>query len=447
MAQPRLKLCHLLWILGLLGLPLSHYALFARTEPFYTGVYSLLWWSFIFACDGLVYALRRRSMLHDNLREFVLLALWSTPVWLLFEVLNFRLENWFYVMVPDELTWGFALLLPAYATVLPGVFEVSDLVVGIVERTTRTGRIEGRPFTVTRRNLRVQMSLGAAMLVLPLVWPEDFFCLVWGFAFLLLDPLCYALGGRSLLRQLASGDNTRLVALLVSGFVCGGLWEAWNIGARTKWIYTVPFFDELKIFEMPVLGFLGFPPFVLECYAIVNAIGLLRSGRYWELSREANLRRPGMGWRRALAGWTLCALACPLAAFGIFRWTVLSGSVPIDIFFREQLPEESVQALRHHDVRHTHQYLALERRPQSIPADWHRYLSRLSRMAELKGIGLYHASILNGMGIGTPSLLAEESPGALASRINERVPAGRAVRPAEVKVWIEAARETTGRPG
>jgi len=37
------------------------------------------------------------------------------------------------------------------------------------------------------------------------------------------------------------------------------VWEFWNYGAN-EMTYTVPFFGNVKIFEMPVLGFLGFPP-------------------------------------------------------------------------------------------------------------------------------------------------------------------------------------------
>lgn len=37
-----------------------------------------------------------------------------------------------------------------------------------------------------------------------------------------------------------------------------------------KWTYTVPFAGDVKIFEMPMLGYLGFPPFALECYAMYH---------------------------------------------------------------------------------------------------------------------------------------------------------------------------------
>ena len=36
----------------------------------------------------------------------------------------------------------------------------------------------------------------------------------------------------------------------------------------TKWIYNVPILPDVKIFEMPILGFGGFPPFAVECFAM-----------------------------------------------------------------------------------------------------------------------------------------------------------------------------------
>jgi hypothetical protein len=34
----------------------------------------------------------------------------------------------------------------------------------------------------------------------------------------------------------------------------------------------VPYLGTLKVFEMPVLGYLGFPTFALECYAMYHAL-------------------------------------------------------------------------------------------------------------------------------------------------------------------------------
>jgi len=96
--------------------------------------------------------------------------------------------------------------------------------------------------------------------------------LVWVGWILLLEPINYRRGRPSWLADLARGDASRLLSLLASGMVCGVLWEFWNFWAATRWTYTVPYFGGVKIFAMPVLGYLGFPPFALECYAIYHWI-------------------------------------------------------------------------------------------------------------------------------------------------------------------------------
>ena len=60
----------------------------------------------------------------------------------------------------------------------------------------------------------------------------------------------------------------RLINLMLSGLICGVIWEFWNYWSGTKWIYNVPILPDLKIFEMPVLGFGGFPPFAVECFVM-----------------------------------------------------------------------------------------------------------------------------------------------------------------------------------
>ena len=67
----------------------------------------------------------------------------------------------------------------------------------------------------------------------------------------------------------------RLINLCVAGFVCGLLWEFWNYWARAKWVYTVPILPDLKLFEMPLPGYLGFPAFALECFAMYVTVRLV----------------------------------------------------------------------------------------------------------------------------------------------------------------------------
>jgi hypothetical protein len=110
---------------------------------------------------------------------------------------------------------------------------------------------------------------GAGMLLWPLVSPSPYLAapVFLGFIFLL-DPINAWLGAESLAQDLREGRYDRMRNLVASGFGCGLLWELWNYWSGAKWHYTVPIMENLKIFEMPVPGYLGFPAFALECFTM-----------------------------------------------------------------------------------------------------------------------------------------------------------------------------------
>jgi len=117
------------------------------------------------------------------------------------------------------------------------------------------------------------------MMVSPFLVPSDIApymaAPVWlGFIFLL-DPLNERLGGESLLTDLRAGKRDRLVNLALSGLLCGVLWEFWNYWARAKWHYTVPIMENMKLFEMPLPGYLGFSAFALECFTMYQFVRVM----------------------------------------------------------------------------------------------------------------------------------------------------------------------------
>jgi hypothetical protein len=121
--------------------------------------------------------------------------------------------------------------------------------------------------------LKIVQAVGVVSVVLPLVFVSVWLVpLVWLGWLFLLEPLNDRAGRASWLRDLRQGDASRLAALLASGAICGLLWEFWNFWAATRWTYTVPYLGQVKLFEMPILGYLGFPTFALECFAMYVAL-------------------------------------------------------------------------------------------------------------------------------------------------------------------------------
>ena len=58
------------------------------------------------------------------------------------------------------------------------------------------------------------------------------------------------------------------MSLWIGALVTGFFWEMWNYWSYPKWVYQVPGVDFFRIFEMPILGYGGYLPFVLELHAL-----------------------------------------------------------------------------------------------------------------------------------------------------------------------------------
>ena len=279
-ARPRRAAYPLYGYAGLAVLLVAELLLFRRVEPVATYFTPIAWTAYILIADAAVFSLRGESRLRSAPRpstslgasEFAWTAFWSVPLWLLFEAYNWRLKNWEYVGMPEAL-WEQALgSIWAFATIIPALVETSDLLaaLGWWEKTTARG------WGVFLRHRRALGVTGAMFLLLPLAvpvrWAAYLFALVWlGFAFLL-EPVNHARGHDSLLGDLERNRGQRLYCLFAAGLVCGLLWEFWNYWAAARWVYVFPMFQQVKVFEMPLAGYLGFPAFAVECFALLNFV-------------------------------------------------------------------------------------------------------------------------------------------------------------------------------
>ena len=238
----------------------------------------IVWSGYVLVVDALVARGTGRSYLTTDRVEGVLVVLVSVAGWWLFEWYNVP-RFWRGGADAQGLWWQYHALEPnlflrrvgydwSFATIFPAIFLTAAALRGSVFARLRT-----RPCRPSPALLRGLMGLGALAVVIPLLVVSPWLVpLVWVGWVLLLEPWNYRRGRPSWLADLAHGDASRLVSLLVSGALCGVLWEFWNFWAATKWTYTVPYLGGVKLFEMPVLGYLGFPPFALECYAMYHAV-------------------------------------------------------------------------------------------------------------------------------------------------------------------------------
>jgi hypothetical protein len=301
---------------GLLLLIVSEYCLYRKIEPVYTWFYCFAWWSYILIADNLLLKLRGRSLLTGRRMEFWTMLPLSVFIWLLFEAYNFVINNWAYDALPVQIwqRWpGYAL---SFATVLPGIFITSDLVELLFGSPSQGAASECEILSEkpSSHPSHLIVILGLILTIAPLIWPRYFFAAAWLGPIFLLDPLLEKFGIKSLSLSIYSKDRRRVWSLMLGGMLCGLMWEFWNYWAGSKWIYTVPFFGKWKLFEMPLLGFLGFLPFALECWVLYH---LLRA-----IPPRMNSFAASGVFR--IAWWLGIAIVCLIIFRGIDRYTVIS---------------------------------------------------------------------------------------------------------------------------
>ena len=438
-------------IIGLGILILAEIMMFSGVEPFVSWFYCFAWLSYILIADSLVYRIRGNSLLMNRTKEFFLLLPWSVAVWLFFELVNLALKNWYYINIPRNTTMRWIGYMVAYSTVLPGIFETTELL-----ESLGLYRVLSVPSIPESRKWYIPFWIvGGAFLILPITLPKYCFPLIWGAFVFLLEPINHCFGGKSLMRDWERGNPSKFLLLLTAGLACGLFWEFWNFWARSKWVYTVPFFDELKGFEMPFLGFLGFPPFAVECYAIYNFISLFRHKRGWERDQYTfNLGKRTQSIAIAASVLGL-AIFYPFVFHSIDTKTInsyiarVSDLKLIEPEYQEKLEEMDLQTVDDLFQKIKEPEGRKEFREKlGISDDQISDWAKWCRLILLKSLGTQNFLLLKKVGVDDVQTLARQDSSSLYEKLvraNEADPiTSQPIDIAKVKVWIRAARKTEG---
>lgn len=425
------------WALLLLGV-----------EPVPRWFYVFAWYPTLFLFDAVACRRDRRGHLLANGRLAVSLFVWSAPIWLFFEAVNLRLANWYYIYLPRTLVERWAGILLSFATVVPAVVLAERLLDAYgVGRRWRT-----RPIPTGVEDQRRLVWAGGITLVAVLLVPQWLYPLTWGAALLIADPIVYRRRpDLSLIADLERGDWGRVARLMLGGLLIGGLWEAYNFVARGKWIYTVPAFEQFKWFEMPPLGFVGFPFFALEAWAMYHALAVLgvavpvvdEHGRSPAIPDDRGGVPPtvapvALGRLRSPVIAAAAAAAFSVATLlGMERRTI-SSTVPV-----MDLPS-APQLTSPWQVARLDPWAAAVQ--IGVSTDAARDIVEAARLMTLRGIGSAHAGQLRDVGVRSVCDLASSGPLWLWQRIHE-VHRALGTRPteAEVRVWVRAAQKACRR--
>ena len=258
-------------VIGLLLVLFAQLNFFFKVEPFASRYFIIIWLGYILVLDALVYRVKRHSYLMNRPGTLLGLFLLSAVFWWTLSLVNLRVGDW-----GDDSIWGWEALKGIawktlyFSTVLPAMFETFDLLRSyhLFDRVKLQ-----KAHRLTPRFLHVMTGLGFVTLLLPLAFPTYFYPLIWLTFFFLLDPINYLHHQPSIIGHLKDRKLAIPLSLFAAGIIMGFFWEFWNYWAVTKWYYNVPFMGFVKIFEMPLLGYLGYFPFAWELYAMYSFVG------------------------------------------------------------------------------------------------------------------------------------------------------------------------------
>ncbi|MBN2451139.1 MAG: hypothetical protein JXR77_12165 [Lentisphaeria bacterium] len=232
-----------------------------------------LWIGCILILNGLTQRRTGTCPLRRRPGPYLLLFPVSAVFWWFFEYLNRFTQNWHYLGV-EEFSGGEYVFLASvsFATVLPAVAVMRELLLSLPRLE---GTLRGLPALPVSRPKSLAWAVlvlaGVAMAGLG-VYPAVLFPLVWVAPLLVAVSAQVLCGDAPLLEGPSRGDWRLAGSAALAALLCGFLWELWNWQSLARWEYSVPFVGRFRIFAMPILGYLGYLPFGLECAVLIDPV-------------------------------------------------------------------------------------------------------------------------------------------------------------------------------
>lgn len=248
----------------------TRFSWFAPLQPH---TFLPLWLGYILAINGFSFQRTGSCLMTARPLYFGVLFPVSACFWWFFEYLNRFVQNWHYLGI--EQFSGSEYVLHAtvcFATVLPAVLSTEELLASFPRLSESLKN--GVPFTREGgRGLSTILLLasGAGLAGIS-VWPDYLFPLVWMAPFFIIVFVQQLFGRATILAPLRRGDRRSLWLPPLAALTCGFFWELWNFRSFAHWEYSVPYVQRLHLFEMPLLGYLGYLPFGLECKVVAQLV-------------------------------------------------------------------------------------------------------------------------------------------------------------------------------
>jgi hypothetical protein len=248
---------------------------FGWFKPLQNFTFTPLWVSYVVFVNALTFWRSGTCLLTRQTPYLLALFPASALFWWYFEYLNRFSQNWYYVGQEMFTPVTYALHATiAFSTVLPAVMSTAEL----LRSFPALGRTRcERPLIFGNRIIHAGAMLAFAScgLVGIAVSPDYWYPVLWVAPLLILISVQVLLREENLLQKLERGEWHAVTLPALAALVCGFFWEMWNNYSYPKWVYSIPYVQGFQIFEMPLVGYLGYLPFGLQCYVVADLVARL----------------------------------------------------------------------------------------------------------------------------------------------------------------------------
>ncbi|MCC5916858.1 MAG: hypothetical protein JJU02_05965 [Cryomorphaceae bacterium] len=232
-----------------------------------------LFWGFSMVIDGWVFKRTGGKSLFNNYpREMIAIGIASISGWLIFEYLDcFILNNWVYPFAHETSEQEFLI----YATLgssglFPLAFQWFTLLHNFKGMRNRFSKGIKITLSPTIQNIILVVCLVSSFLA-PF-YPNQLFVMIWIGPLIILSITLSKAKIWSPFTEIKSGNWTFVLLFGLAYLIQGVLCECWNYFtayhgedffsyAPDYWIYSIPYVNDYHLFEMPILGYLGYIPF------------------------------------------------------------------------------------------------------------------------------------------------------------------------------------------
>jgi hypothetical protein len=239
-----------------------------------------LFWGFVLMLDGWTYVRNGgKSLIRNVPQEIVAIGITSMGGWMLFEYLNFFVEfDWYYPhgnIISQEQFLLYAILISS--GLLTAAFEWYSLFQTFPIFQKRFD--QGVKIVLSEKIKTIGIILSLLGLIGAGLLPDIFFWALWVTPAMLLALVLDKCSVWTPLRSIGKGNWTPTLIFALT-YLCEGLvLECQNYfsgihdgrlvvftEAPAYWQYNLPYINDFHLFEMPVVGFLGYLPFSGYCW-------------------------------------------------------------------------------------------------------------------------------------------------------------------------------------